>query len=108
MPVSVEPSPDETLIRVEERYTDRFRVALHAIPTAYGLFAGLVVGLEALGGIGAGGLLAGAAGATAWALARGAWSVISRRSGRRVRSLGDAIQQEADGTLAPVPGRERT
>ena len=94
--VSVEPSAGETLIRVEERYSDRFRAALHAIPSSYGVFAGLVVGVELLGGVGFGAVLAGAAGATAWALARGAWGVISRRSGRRVKELSDALQSEAD------------
>lgn len=97
--VSVEPSGGETLIRVEERYSDRFRGALHAIPTVYGLFAGFVVGLEALGGPAAGVFLAAAAGASAWTIARGAWSTLSRRSGRRVRALSDALQGEADQPL---------
>lgn len=94
--VSVEPSAGETLIRVEERYSDRFRGALHGIPTAYGLFAGLVVGLELLGGLGAGVILAGIAGASAFGIARGAWSAISRRSGRRVRALSEVLQGAAD------------
>lgn len=94
--VSIEPSEHETLIRVEERYTDRFRGALHAIPTVYGLFAGMVVGIEVLGGAGLGVLLAGAAGGSAWALARGAWTTICRRSAKRVRALSDVLQGEAD------------
>jgi len=94
--VSVEPSAGETLIRVEERYSDRFRGALHGIPTVYGLVAGFVVGLEFLGGAGAGAILAGVAGASAWAIARGAWRTISRRSGRRIKALSDVLQGEAD------------
>ena len=97
--VSIEPSASETLIRVEERYSDAFRTALHGIVTTYGLFAGLVVGLELLGGPGAGALMAGAAGASAWAIARGAWSAISRRSAQRIKALSDLLQGEADRAL---------
>ena len=48
------------------------------------------------GGPGAGAILAGVSGAAAWALARGAWSAISRRSGQRVKALSDDLQGEAD------------
>lgn len=95
--VSLEPGEGETVVRVEERYADRVRALLHVIPAVYGAGIGLPVGVEVLGGAGAGVLLAGALGAAAWALGGVAWRVVAARSRRRVRALADELAERAEG-----------
>jgi RNase P/RNase MRP subunit POP5 len=95
--VSMEPSRGETVIRVEERYSQRFRAALHGVPTAYGAMIGWVIGLETVGGALAGVLLGGLLGAAGWAVAGVVWHEISRRSQRRVDALADELTAGAEG-----------
>lgn len=102
--VSMEPSRGETVIRVEERYSDRFRGALHGIPTAYAAMIGWVLGLEAVGGVLAGVLLGGLMGAAGWAVAGVVWHEISRRSQRRVHVLADELTKGAERGAAAGAG----
>jgi len=44
--VSVEPSGEDTLLRVEERYSDTVRGPLHGVPAGWGGMMGLLVGIE--------------------------------------------------------------
>jgi len=92
--VSLEPSQEETLIRVEERFADRFRGALHGIPAVYGGVIGWLVGLDVWGAGGA--AIAGALAAVAgFAGARVVWNLICRSSWGRVRALADELAEEA-------------
>lgn len=94
--ISVEPNPDETLVRVEERFSARARAALHLVPAGYGLAFGPVIGLEALGGGPATAIaMAAGLGAVGWAIGRGIWEVVSARSRRRVAELSDVLEAEA-------------
>lgn len=94
--VAIKPSSHETLIRVEERYSDFVRGALHGVPTAYGAVIGLAVGLEGIGGLVPGLGLCTALGVAGWGLGRGLWNAILRRSRRRVEALADTLAAEAE------------
>jgi len=94
--VVLRPSQRETLIRVEERYSDAVRGALHGIPAAYGTVFGLALGLEGIGGIAPGLTFAAILGSSGWALGRMIWNAISRRSRSRVDALTEKLTAEAN------------
>jgi hypothetical protein len=93
--VSFEPSRDETIVRVEERYEGQVRTMIHAIPTAYAAMIGLVLGIEGIGGAVPGVLLALFFAALAWVVGGFIWGGVSRRSGRRAHELADTLVAEA-------------
>lgn len=94
--VVVQPGERETVIRVEERFTDRIRAVIHAIPVTYGAGIGLVVGAEALaGGAGLGVATAVAGAAVGAGIGRGIWNLVRRNSRRRVESLAERLGEEA-------------
>lgn len=93
--VAIKPSVQETLIRVEERYSDAVRGILHGLPTAYGLVFGMAIGLNAIGGLLPGAMVSVALGAAGWGLGRSIWNALLRRSRRRVDVLADALVAEA-------------
>jgi len=94
--VSVTPAEGETSIQVVVKANRRFKVALHAVPSAWGVIAaaGLVgstglVGLPLAGVFVAGAAVGGAAG-------RLVWNLISSRSAHRVERLAAELSQEAN------------
>lgn len=93
--VSLEPSGEETIIRVEERYADRLRAILHGLPAAYGAMFGLAIGLEAIGGLAAGVLAPLGLGAVGWGLGGLIWRIVSARSQARVHALAERLSAEA-------------
>ncbi len=92
--VSLEPSQEETLIRVEERFTDRFRGALHAIPAVYGAAFGWLIGLD-VGGAGAAAILGALVAVGGFTGARVVWNMVCKSSWGRVRALADQLAGEA-------------
>jgi len=90
--VSLEPGAGETLMRVEERYSDGIRGALHGIPTSYGFVLGLALALEGLNlGLAPGALLVLASSATGWGLGGMIWRGLSARSRVRVQRLAERL-----------------
>ncbi len=90
--VSVEPRDGETLLRVEERYHDGVRGALHGVPTSYGFLLGLVIALEGMNlGFAPGLLLALATTTAGWGLGGTIWRVLSKNSRARVQSLAEKL-----------------
>lgn len=114
--VSVEPGRGETLIRVEERYSDAVRGILHGLPASYGLIFGLAGALEGLDlALLPGISLAVASAAAGWGLGGAIWRWVSSGSRARVRRLGERLGQRAKeilegmapgsgGPPAPSPG----
>jgi hypothetical protein len=103
--VSVEPTLKETLIRVEERFEERVRTMVHAIPSSYAGFLGFIIGLEQLGGRGPGFALGLFSAASVFAIAGQVWNRVSRNSRARVEALVDELSAEAAKRL-PEPGEE--
>jgi DNA-binding MarR family transcriptional regulator len=93
--VAVEPGEGETILRVEEGYGAHIRQVCHFIPMTYGLFGGLIPGLEL--GLGPLAVIAGAVLGTAvgYGIGDGLWRAISAGSARRVRSLAAKLADEA-------------
>lgn len=94
--VVIQPGEGETVVRVEERFTDRLRGVLHGLPAAYGGGLALIAATEAVAAgpwgaaaIAAGGALAGLG------LGRALWSAVRRRSSRRVGRLAERLEVEA-------------
>lgn len=103
--VSIEPTVKETLIRVEERFEQRARTLVHAIPSSYAGFLGFIVGLEQLGGRAPGIALGLFSAAAAFAIAGQVWNRVSRNSRARVEALADELSSEASKRL-PGPSEE--
>lgn len=100
--VSLEPSDDETLVRVEERYADALRGMLHGIPASYGLILGLPIFLEGLNlGAPLSVVLAVATGAAGWALGDTIWRRLARKSRNRVGRLAEKLTMAASRALPP-------
>ena len=100
--VSLEPTGEETLVRVEERYSDLVRGPLHGIPAAYAGMFGLIYALEGLAlspGFVAVFVVLGAI--LGWMLGDVAWRGISGRSKRRVRALSDELARAASEMKEP-------
>ncbi len=90
--VSLEPGGGETLMRVEERYTDALRGILHGLPTTYGFFIGLIVALEGLNlGFAPGAALTLASTIGGWGIGTTIWRSISARSRVRVQRLAEKL-----------------
>lgn len=106
--VSLEPSEEETLVRVEERYTDALRAMLHAIPASYGLILGLPIFLEGLNlGTPLSVVLALVSGAAGWTLGDGIWRGLAKKSRLRVGRLAEKLSRVASKAL-PWPKEEST
>lgn len=104
--VSVEPSGEETVLRVEERHSEMIRGPLHGIPASWGLFLGLPLGLEALNlALPLAIVLAGIMAMVGWGLGDMAWRAVSAGSRARVRALTDRLTSEAT-RLLPAPTHE--
>jgi hypothetical protein len=105
--VSLEPADGETLLRVEERYSETVRGPLHGIPTAWALIIGLAVGLEGLSlALPIALVVAAVLGMLGWGVGDLVWRGVAARSGTRVRLLADRLTTEADRLLPPAGGKE--
>jgi hypothetical protein len=94
--VSVEPTNGETLLRVEERYSDSVRGPLHGIPTFWGLILGLGISLGELGlALPVALVIAVAVAAIGWVSGDLIWRGVAAGSGKRVRGLADRLATEA-------------
>jgi hypothetical protein len=104
--VSVEPSGDDTLLRVEERYSEAVRGPLHGIPAGWSAMVGLLLGVEQLGlAVPFVLVLMVISGVIGWVVGDQIWRGISRGSQKRVRALTDRLTQEAT-RLLPPPGSD--
>jgi len=104
--VSLEPTRGETLMRVEERYSEALRGVLHGIPASYGAIFGLAYALEGLNlGLAPGSLVALATTIAGWGIGTSIWRVISARSRTRVRKLAEMLGLKAK-EIAPVSPEE--
>ena len=94
--VSVEPTNGETLLRVEERYSDSVRGPLHGIPTFWGLILGLGLSLGEFGvALPVALVIAVAGAALGWLSGDLIWRGVAAGSGKRVSSLVDRLANEA-------------
>jgi hypothetical protein len=100
--VSLEPGDGETLLRVEERFSDAVRGAIHGIPALYGLIFGLAGALEGLDLSLVPAILFAAATTTAgWSLGGVAWRALSAASRKRVRRLAEHLGIRAKELSSP-------
>jgi len=100
--VSVEPSGDDTLLRVEERYSNSVRGPLHGVPASWGLAFGLPIGLDALGlAVPLVIILCAVLAVIGWGVGDLVWRAISAGSRRRVRALTERLTEEATRLLQP-------
>lgn len=100
--VSVEPSGDDTLLRVEERYSDTVRGPLHGAPAGWGGMIGLVMGIEGLGlawplVI----VLMATLAMVGWGVGDLVWRALSSGSEKRVAALTERLTSEASRMLPP-------
>jgi hypothetical protein len=106
--VSVEPSGDDTLLRVEERYSNRVRGPLHGVPTGWGLILGLPLGLETLNlMVPLAIVLAAILALVGWSVGDLVWRFLSAGSQRRVQALTERLTDEASRML-PAPSSPTT
>ena len=94
--VSVEPSGDDVLLRVEERYSDTVRGPIHGVPAGWGAMFGLVMGIEGLGlawplVI----VLMAITAMVGWGVGDLVWRTLSSGSEKRVAALTDRLSEEA-------------
>lgn len=90
--VSLEPGDGETMLRVEERFSNAVRGAIHGVPAAYGLMFGLAGALEGLNlGVLPAILMAAASTTAGWSLGGVAWRALSAASRKRVRRLAERL-----------------
>ncbi len=101
--VVLQPGDAETVVRVEERFTDRVRTIIHALPVTYGVGAGLAVGAEALGGAIPGVALALTGGLVGLGVGRAIWNAVRRGSRRRVEALTARLGDEASRLAGATP-----
>ena len=100
--ISVEPSGEDTLLRVEERFSEMVRGPLHGIPTSWGLIIGLGVGLEVLQlALPFLILFCGIMAMVGWGAGDLVWRAVSAGSRSRVRTLTDHLAAEATRLLPP-------
>lgn len=101
--VSLEPSDNETVIRVEERLADRLKYMLHFIPGSYTAIAAAMiafgVGIPAIPAV----LIGAVGGAAGFSLGGGIWRILSNRSARRVRSLIRKLTEEIQTEQKAIP-----
>ena len=104
--VSLEPSQGETLIRVEERFSQALRGMLHGLPASYGAVFGLAFALEGLNlGLAPGSLFALATTFAGWGIGTSIWRVLSARSRTRVQQLAENLGLRAK-EITPAPPEE--
>ena len=102
--VVVQPGDGETVMRVEERFTDRIRGVLHGLPAAYGGGIGLLVAAEAMAAGPASAVAMALGGAAAGlGLGRLIWNALRRGSRRRVEGLAQRLEEESSRILPPSP-----
>jgi hypothetical protein len=100
--VNFAPGGDQTSIEVMEKASPRLRRILHLVPAAWSLMlSGPVVGATALGSIETAGVAALAV-VAGLGVGRAAWTIISRRSGRRVHRLAETLATAAIDDLQSV------
>jgi hypothetical protein len=105
--VSVEPSGDDTLLRVEERYSDSIRGPLHGILGSLGLVSGLANGLETFSlALPLVIVLTAITAMAGWGLGDLIWRGISAKSQDRVRRLMEHLTAEASRLLPPPTDEE--
>jgi hypothetical protein len=98
--VSLEPSQGETLMRVEERYTEAIRGAIHGIPASYGFLLSLVAALEGLNlGFPIVPILGVVGAVVGWSLGDLLWRGLAKKSRSRVRALAERLSQTASRLL---------
>ncbi|NNM05479.1 MAG: hypothetical protein HKO65_10280 [Gemmatimonadetes bacterium] len=107
--VSVEPSGEDTLLRVEERFSEAVRGPLHGIPAGWATMVGLLVGVEQLALAWPLVLvLMAVTGILGWGTGDLIWRGISAGSQRRVRALTERFTTEATRLLPPPSEKEDT
>ena len=100
--VSVEPSGEDTLLRVEERHSDMVRGPLHGIPASWGFIFGLALGLDVLSlALPLVIILSAVMAMVGWGAGDLVWRGVSARSRARVRALTDHLTTEASRLLPP-------
>jgi len=105
--VSVEPSGSDTLLRVEERFSEAVRGPLHGVPAGWGLMIGLAVGTEQFGLSFPLVLVLMVIGAlVGWGIGDLVWRGISTGSRKRVKSLTELLTTEASRLLPPPADQE--
>jgi hypothetical protein len=105
--VSVEPSGEDTLLRVEEHYSDAVRGPLHGIWGSLGLVSGLALGIEVWSlAVPLVIFLTAIVGMLGWGVGDMLWRLISASSRKRVRALTEHLTTEASRLLPPPAGEE--
>jgi hypothetical protein len=105
--VSVEPSGGDTLLRVEERYSDILRGPLHGIWGSLGLVSGLALGLKVWSlALPLVIVLTAIMAMIGWGVGDALWRVNSAESRKRVRILTEHFTTEASRLLPPSEGEE--
>lgn len=100
--VSLDPGGGETLVRVEERFSDVIRGALHGVPASYGFIFSLAWVLESLSlGVLPETLIVLASTTASWSLGGAIWRFVSSRSKARVQRLAERLGSRSQ-ELAPV------
>lgn len=100
--VTIEPSGEDTLVRVEEHYSDMVRGPLHGVPGGYGALFGMVIGLEGLQLIAPLVVVIAFLGAMVGLFAGNiVWRALSHGSHKRVQALADRLTTEASRMLPP-------
>ena len=98
--VSVEPSGEDTVLRVEERYSEMVRGPLHGIPASWGLIFGLALGLEGLSlALPLVIILTAITAMVGWGVGDLVWRAVSAGSRARVHALTDRLTTEASRLL---------
>ena len=104
--VSVEPAGNETILRVEERYSEMVRGPLHGIPASWGLIIGLAMSLDVLNlALPLAIILTAILAMVGWGVGDLVWRGVSAGSRNRVRALTDHLTTEAS-RLLPPPAEE--
>jgi hypothetical protein len=105
--VSVEPSGEDTLLRVEERHSEMVRGPLHGIPASWGVIFGLALGLDGLNlALPLVIVLSAIMAIVGWGAGDLVWRGISAGSRARVRALTDNLITEASRLLPPPADEE--
>jgi hypothetical protein len=98
--VSLEPGSGETLVRVEERYSDMVRGPLHGIPAGYAAMLGLVLGIEVFSvGPAMVALFVVLSAVVGWMVGDLIWRGVSSGSRKRVHDLSAELSEAAAGFL---------
>ena len=101
--VSVEPSGNDTLLRVEERYSDLIRGPLHGISATWGGILGFGLGLDLTLAIPLVIVLTAVMVMIGWGAGDLIWRALSSGSQGRVKALTEQLTAEAT-RLLPPPG----